>query len=82
MEKYEIMSERRPCMVRMADGTERKALWHMFDTKAVYRGQIGYSHPVAVVEYEDGTVHQIGTNEMRFLDSKQEFSQYAWEKRK
>lgn len=81
--------ERRPCMVRMKDGSEKKALWHMFTTRAVYRvrdailqgqtgGQIGFSSPVAIVEYKDGSIHEVGATEIRFIDSDYEFSQYMW----
>ena len=88
--KITVTQERRPCMVCMGDGTYKKALWHMFTTKAIYEvrdailqgqtgGQLGFSYPVAVVEYEDGTLRQTEVNAIRFLDSKQEFEQYAWE---
>ena len=88
--KITVKQEIRPCMVRMADGSEKKAVWHMFTTRAVYRvrdailqgqtgGKIGFSSPVAIVEYKDGSIHEVGATEIRFIDSDYEFSQYMWE---
>lgn len=72
-----IRQERRQCMVRMADKTEKKALWHMFSHRATFGGRIGYAYPVAIVEYEDGSVHEVGATEIRFIDSNHE--EYYWE---
>ena len=81
--------ERRPCTVKVGD-KEKKALWYMFGTQSYYNtvdavlvgqtgGQVGWESPCAVVEYEDGKVEAVGVEHIRFLDSKKEFEQYAWE---
>lgn len=36
------------------------------------------SKPVAIVEYEDGTVHMVDPESVRFLDTKELMEQYAW----
>lgn len=87
--KWVIGQERRPCMVMIGD-KEEKAMFHTFITRATYDvrdailmgqsgGQIGFSYPVAVIELEDGSVHEVMATSIRFLDSKEGFSQYAWE---
>ena len=38
-----------------------------------------YSKPVAIVEYEDGTVHMVDPESVRFLDTEGLMKQYSWE---
>lgn len=45
----------------------REALWHSF-----YNGK-------AIVEFADGTVQKVYTDQVRFMDTKQKFSEYNWE---
>lgn len=87
--RWTIEMERRPCMVRVKDGSEKKALWYMFGTHAYYNtvdavlvgqsgGQVGWESTVAVVEYEDGKVDVTGAENIRFLDSEFLFKEYKW----
>lgn len=89
--KWTIGWERRPCMVKAGD-EEKKALWYMFGTHSYYNtvdavlvgqmgGQVGWEASVAIVEYEDGKVDAVGVENIRFLDSESEFSQYTWEEK-
>lgn len=65
----QIKFMRRPCL---ADGV--KAFWHQWQTKttdAVYQdGQLlkTIEETVGLVEYEDGTMHEIGIELIRFVD--------------
>ena len=82
-------AERRACMVQHREGKEMKekrAIFHLFATKAcpiepspLRGGHPGgqYSEPVAVVEYEDGTVHMVDPLCVRFLDTKELMEQHV-----
>lgn len=69
--KITVTPERRPCMVKIGS-EEKKALWHMFSSRA-------HLYPIVVIELEDGSVYEVMVSGIRFLDSKEEFGQYAWE---
>lgn len=76
--KFSIgFSEYRPCRVN-----GRKALFHRLADRAVVVGESalrgGHSagqvwNVVAVVEYDDGTMHECYPHEVRFLDSARVF---------
>lgn len=82
--------ERRICMVRYREGKETKekrAFFHLFTTNErplepspLRGGHPGgqYSEPLAIVEYEDGTVDSVSPLRVRFLDTKGLMEQYAW----
>lgn len=79
-------SEMRPCWVKNG-GAERKALFHCWEQKSQLVGASAMlgGHPsgmvlgmVALVEYEDGTVHEVYPSGVRFLDTDAIMSQYAW----
>ena len=87
--EIKITMERRPCVVY--NGSEpRKALCHLFTTRAfvlgpspLKGGHMGgqVSEPVAVVEFEDGTVETVTPSHVRFLDTRAEMDQYDWKMR-
>ena len=67
--------------------TERRAFFHLFTTRALpiepsplRGGHPGgqYSRPIAIVEYEDGTVDTVDAESVRFLDTYELMSQYSW----
>ena len=69
------------------ESTERRAFFHLFTARAMpiepsllRGGHPGgqYSRPVAIVEYEDGTVATVDAESVRFLDTKELMEQYAW----
>lgn len=71
--------ERRPAIARILDKenavngafsiVERRCLVHS-----------GAEHGSRfIVEFEDGTVESIGASRIRFIDSDQQFGEYAWE---
>ena len=84
--------ERRPCMVDTYEREEgkkieRRAFFHLFATSAypiepslLKGGHPGgqVSKPVAIVEYEDGTVEDVLPSRVRFLDTEWLMEQYAW----
>lgn len=66
---------------------ERRAFFHLFTTKAfplepspLRGGHPGgqVSTPLAIVEYEDGTVETVEPHRVRFLDTAELMEQYAW----
>lgn len=62
----QIKFMRRPCL---ADGV--KAFWHQWQTKTTDAdGQLlkTIEETVGLVEYEDGTMHEIGVELIRFVD--------------
>lgn len=76
---------RRMCLADGPNGPE-KALFHCWSTEvrvippSVLRG--GHSggtitETVAILEFEDGHLEKLGTNEFRFVDGGQ-FGQWAW----
>lgn len=64
-------SEYRPCMVG-----EEKALFHRWGYAAP--GEVGMT--VAIVEREDGSIHRVLPNAIKFLDSKSLFSKYCFQR--
>lgn len=81
--------EGRPCVVYECPGP-RKAICHLLTTHAYVippsplkgghsGGQI--SSPVAVVEFEDGTMDTVNPKLIRFLDTAAEKEKYDWEMR-
>ena len=82
--------ERRICMVKYYDGEkmkERRAFFHLFTTRAdvippsQYKGGSKggpFSKPLAIVEYEDGTVDRVPPTYVRFLDTAGLMEQYSW----
>lgn len=67
---------------------ERRAFFHLFTTSAypiepslLKGGHPGgqVSKPVAIVEYEDGTVEAVIVSRVRFLDTEGLMEQYSWE---
>lgn len=85
--------ERRICMVDTYERDEKKArierraFFHLFTTSAypiepsiLKGGHPGgqVSNPVAIVEYEDGTVETVLPSRVRFLDTDGLMEQYAW----
>ena len=87
-------NELRPCMVTTYSGIgmqtkreEKKAFFHKFITRAqpiapsVVRGGHNGGQviaPYALIELENGTVHEVETRDIRFLDTKERMAQYAW----
>lgn len=76
-------SEYRPCIVG-----DRKALFHRWveKSKVVPPSMMVGGHPggtvsgvVAIVEFEDGTVEEMYPYKIKFLDSKQLFSEMRFE---
>lgn len=76
-------TEYRPCLV---DG--KKALFHRWSVKAEVVGESplrgGHSGgqlmgTLGIVEFEDGTVGEYYPNRIKFLDSKNLFSELAWD---
>lgn len=59
-----VKPDLRPC-VMLKNGT--RALFH------------GYSHGEAVVEHPGGHVSLVSPEVIRFCDSKEKFSEYAWD---
>lgn len=78
--------EMRPCWIN--DGEiKRKALFHCWEQKSQLLGaslMLG-GHPggvvsgmVALVEYEDGTMHEEYPRDVRFDDTEAVMSEYVW----
>lgn len=76
--------EPRPCVVRQ----EGRALFHGFFVMAWTHGAAatigGFSagqesHPMAIVEFEDGRVDAVAIDAVRMLDSKERFGEYSFE---
>lgn len=81
--------ERRICMVETykSEVKEKRAFFHLFTTSAypiepsiLKGGHPGgqVSKPVAIVEYEDGTVDTVEPERVRFLDTEGLMKQYSW----
>lgn len=82
-----IKREERPCMV-LEDGVECRALFHGWFVHAWTHGESaligGFSagqetQLLAVVEREDGKAELFPVGRVRFLDSRERFSEYIWE---
>ena len=82
--------ERRICMVRCfePERKDRRAFFHLFTTSArpiepspLRGGHPGgqVSKPIAIVEYEDGTVDTVNPESVRFLDTEGLMKQYSWD---
>lgn len=66
MPSFTISFRLRPCL---AHG--ERALFHRWDID-------DFDTAVAIVEYEDGTMDSVYPDNLRFLDSKATFAEYAW----
>lgn len=88
---YMINVKGRPCAVtvprRNAPPEERKAFYYGFFSVAYMEKpdpltgrHSGGPLPgvCAVVEYEDGSVHMVSPEDIRFLDSANKFAEYDW----
>lgn len=82
--------ERRICVVETyeANRKKRRAFFHLFTTSArpiepstLRGGHPGgqVSNPIAIVEYEDGTVDTVEPSRVRFLDTEGLMKQYSWD---
>ena len=81
--KITIGIEYRPCMAKTETEKEIKALFHLWETKRMPYYEIGSPAPgflsenfegfteatFAIVEYEDGTIHEIEPKNIRFVDN-------------
>lgn len=87
--KITIESGLRPCIVRIPDKKkqfkEMKALFHCWDFRSEVIGEsyLRGGHPAgqisatfALVEYEDGTIHEVEPTQIRFVDNA--MSEYAF----
>ena len=81
LERYDV---RRPCVYNGKNGPE-KCLFHMFSTESyivppslMVGGHCGgqVSEVVAILEFEDGSVKKVGTDEFKFDDTS--FLQWHW----
>lgn len=82
-EKITIGIEYRPCMVKTEAEREAKALFHRWEAKRLPYHEIspsvselfikkfeGFTEGTfAIVEYEDGTVHEVEPQNIRFVDN-------------
>lgn len=73
----------RPCMVKTESEKEEKALFHRWETKRMPYHEIesfvpgflsekfeGFTEGIfAIVEYDDGTVHEVEPKNIRFIDN-------------
>ena len=79
----------RPCIVRIPDKKkqfkEMKALFHCWDFRSEVIGEsyLRGGHPAgqisatfAIVEYSDGTIHEVEPTQIRFVDNA--MSEYAF----
>ena len=80
--KITIERELRPCIVRIPDKKkqfkEMKALFHCWDFRSEVIGEsyLRGGHPAgqisatfAIVEYSDGTIHEVEPTQIRFVDN-------------
>ena len=80
--KITIEKELRPCIIRIPDKKkqfkEMKALFHCWDFRSEVIGEsyLRGGHPAgqisatfAIVEYEDGAIHEVEPTQIRFLDN-------------
>ena len=80
--KITIESGLRPCIVRIPDKKkqfkEMKALFHCWDFRSEVIGEsyLRGGHPAgqisatfALVEYSDGTIHEVEPTQIRFVDN-------------
>lgn len=80
--KITIESGLRPCIIRIPDKKkqfkEMKALFHCWDFRSEVIGEsyLRGGHPAgqisatfAIVEYEDGTIHEAEPTQIRFVDN-------------
>lgn len=71
-------SEYRPCGVYLR-GEVLRALFHQWATKqGVLPSGSPYSTVQALVELEDGEVETVNPEDIKFIDSKHLFEQFAW----
>ena len=79
--KIAIKSGLRPCIIRIPDKKKQfkeiKALFHCWDFRSEVIGEsyLRGGHPAgqisatfAIVEYEDGTIHEVEPQNVRFVD--------------
>ena len=91
--KITIERELRPCIVRIPDKKkqfkEMKALFHCWDFRSEVIGEsyLRGGHPAgqiaatfAIVEYEDGTIHEVEPTQIRFVDNA--MSEYVFQEDK
>lgn len=78
--------EMRPCWVKDGE-SERKALFHCWERRQdlISASIMEGGHPagvmsrtLAIVEYEDGTVHEKYLSSVRFDDTATVMSEYVW----
>lgn len=87
--KITIESGLRPCIIRIPDKKkqfkEMKALFHCWDFRSEVIGEsyLRGGHPAgqisatfALVEYEDGTIHEVEPTRIQFVDNA--MSEYAF----
>lgn len=80
--KITIESGIRPCIIRIPDKKkqfkEMKALFHCWDFRSEVIGEsyLRGGHPAgqisatfAIVEYEDGTIHEVEPTQIQFVDN-------------
>ena len=80
--KITIESGLRPCIIRIPDKKkqfkEMKALFHCWDSRSEVIGEsyLRGGHPAgqisatfAIVEYSDGTIHEVEPTQIRFVDN-------------
>lgn len=86
----EVKMSGRPCLVLTRHNGQRKAFCHLFTTRAhviapspLKGGHTGgqISEPVAVVEFEDGTVEAVALENIHLLDTAAEMEKYDWKTR-
>ena len=64
--KIIMKQEKRPCTVWVNAETTINGLWHLF----------GWGK--ALIELEDGTMRWFPAEDIKFLDSKEQFEEYLW----
>lgn len=74
----------RPCTVRTNSGG-LNALFHGFFVykyvrKAILQGDASgqEAHAMAIVELDNGQVNLVNAHDVKFLDSEEKFSEFAW----
>lgn len=67
--KITLSPELRPCVIQLVDDTKQKAWFHKWSDKSKALPRIGIvQETIAIVEFEDGTVHECYPHEIRFTD--------------
>lgn len=83
--QVQIQEVSRPCLVHFPKEEVKRGIFHgwfqgAWPYEAVLQGSTSgfIQHPRAVVETEDGHVHECAVGMIQFLDSDQKFDQYYW----